>query len=181
VDAYLEGTGSLVLDRESRVAYAALSPRTCRQAIPSFEKRTGFEVVAFNVANKKGHAIYHTNVMMSVGKHVAIVCPNVFTERAEYDQVIERLTANMKQVVTITEEQMNAFCANVLEVQDQRGESLFVMSHGAYRALQAKQRAVLNLHGRILPVDIPTIESVGGGGVRCMLAEIFLPRTKKRS
>lgn len=180
VGGILEGTGSMILDREARIAYVAESSRATRQTFEPFEKRTGYEIISFGVSDSKGREIYHTNVLMSVGSKVAVLNADAFTEPEELTRVEDKLRASMKTIIRINEEQMLSFCGNILEVKAHDGESLFIMSHTAYRAFLPKQREILNLHGRIVPVAIPTIEKVGGGSIRCMMAEIFLPKAKNR-
>lgn len=176
VGAHLEGTGSLVLDRRSNIAYAALSDRTRRTALEHFERRCGYELQTFNTLSADNLPVYHTNVMLSVGEHVAVLCPSVIIDKDEREAVKQRLEETMKTVVSISESQMNAFCGNVLELRGRNGEALFVMSSTARKAFSASQLSVFEQHGNVVSCDIPTIEAVGGGSVRCMMAEIFLPK-----
>ena len=175
---YMEGTGSLVLDRQAMIAYAGISARTDKRGFEAFEKRTGFNVVAFDMKSRSGTSNYHTDVVLSVGSQLSFICSSVFVDRAEHEFVLDTISSSMKTLLTINESQMNAFCGNVIEIQDRMGKSIFAMSTTAYNAFTPRQLEVIASHGKILALDIPTIEQVGGGSVRSMLAEIFLPRMK---
>jgi hypothetical protein len=172
---YLEGTGSLVLDRANHVAYACLSPRTHARMLTEFAQRLDYELVVFEAGDSTGGAIYHTNVMLSIGRCLAVVCAACV--RADQRQhLLQSLEARGRTVLQLGEQQMQAFAGNVLELRTAAGESLIVISERAHAALDEQQRTLLaTLGGRILRVAIPTIERIGGGSVRCMLAEIHLP------
>jgi len=173
---FLEGTGSLVLDRENRVAYACQSPRTNLQVIGEFSQQLDYEVVAFDAFDATGTQIYHTNVMMSVGRRFAVVC----SESIRSDQraaVIATLKTSGREVIEITFDQMNAFAGNILELATDGGGSIVALSDAARSAFTQQQRDHLaSLAGPLVSASIPTIEALGGGSVRCMLAEIFLPK-----
>jgi hypothetical protein len=175
---FLEGTGSLVLDRQANIAYAAISERTDPITFPTFEKRTGYKVVAFHTASSGSLPVYHTNVMMSIGTRVALICADVIRSEEERDRLMEYLDRTMKTIIPITEVQMNAFCGNVLELLDRDGGRHFVMSETARKAFRSDQLNAMKAEGNILACSIPTIEHVGGGSVRCMMAEVFLPKQK---
>ena len=174
---YLEGTGSLVLDRAHRIAYAGLSPRTDSRLLQDWAARTGYTALAFHARDTKGRAIYHTNVMLCIGSAFAVACLDCIAEPKERARVEQRLTETGHEVVAISPYQMEAFAGNMLELVDREGGHVLAMSARAERSLQPKQRAVLEKHARIVASPIDTIENCGGGGVRCMLAEIHLPRT----
>ncbi|HEV2112309.1 MAG TPA: arginine deiminase-related protein [Gammaproteobacteria bacterium] len=173
---YLEGTGSLVLDRVNRVAYAGLSPRTDGRMLEEWARRAGYQALAFQARDTKGRPIYHTNVMLCVGGKFAVACLDSIAQPAQREQVGKRLADTGHEVVAISPYQMEAFAGNMLELMGRGGRSVLAMSARAERALNPGQRAVLEKHARIIAVPIDTIEDCSGGSVRCMLAEIHLPR-----
>ena len=170
---YLESTGSMVLDRDTRTAYACLSPRTSPEVLEDFCRKMDYTPVPFHAVDRNGKPVYHTNVMMALGHSFAILCQEAFTSEAELQLVTESLRAHGKTLVDISLEQMEHFAGNMLEVSGERGESLLLLSQSAYDALREDQRAVLSREDTLVPIPIPHIESVGGGSVRCMLAELF--------
>jgi hypothetical protein len=174
-DQFLEGTGSLVLDRAHRIAYACLSPRTNPTLLERWCGRMGYEAVSF-AAVSDGRPIYHTNVMMSVGERLAVVCFEAITADEERRRVRDSLIRTGHDLLAISVAQMHAFAGNMLELQTSNGRSVFVMSQRAYGSLTAEQRAQIREHSDIVSVPIPTIEDHAGGSVRCMLGEIFLPK-----
>lgn len=171
---FLEGTGSLVLDRVTRAAYACLSPRTDLDVLAEFAQRLDYEVLAFEAVDRAGTAIYHTNVLMAVGTHFAVVCAEAIRNPNHRAAVLARLEATGHQLIPISLEQMQCFAGNLLELAAPSGP-VIALSTTAWASLDAEQRLALQAHGQILAVDIATIERLGGGGVRCMLAEIHLP------
>jgi hypothetical protein len=174
---FLEGTGSLVLDRSGRVAYACLSPRTDGALLDTFAAALGFEALPFTACDPEGRRIYHTNVMMALGTRFAVVCAAAVEDAAERARVLAALTKTGREVVAISREQMAQFAGNVLELDTPGGKRLAV-SATAWNAYLPQQRALLEMHAAPLIVDIATIERLGGGGVRCMLAEIHLPSAR---
>ena len=172
---YLEGTGSLVLDRVSRVAYACLSPRTDLDALGEFAQRLDYDLVAFDASDEAGRPVYHTNVLMAIGASFAVVCSEAIDDPKRRAQVLAGLAATGHEVVEITRGQMHAFAGNCLELSTPRGPAVAI-SATAWDALGGAQRRALERHAMPLRVAVPTVERVGGGGVRCMLAEIHLPR-----
>jgi hypothetical protein len=172
---YLEGTGSLVLDRIHRVAYACVSPRTDLDVLGDFAQQLDYDIVAFEANDANGQAIYHTNVLMSVGERFAAVCLSAIRED-ERDGVLNQLRGTGRAVVDLSHDQMNSFAGNMLELGSSLTGSVIAMSQRARDALTAEQRATLESHaGPIVAAPIPTIEKLGGGSVRCMLAELHLP------
>lgn len=169
----LEGTGSLVLDRPRRVAYAALSPRTTRVALDEFARRTGYRVHSFRT-DYRGTPVYHTNVMLALGNGFAVVCDEVINHRDERAVLLDDLAASGRQVLRIRSAQMTRFAANLLELDTPSGP-VIALSAAAREAFLPGQRDQLGEFGRLLSVPLPTIET-GGGSLRCMLAEVFLPR-----
>ena len=177
---FLEGTGSLVLDRARREAYACLSARTDARLLATWADELGYEVIAFHAQDAGGHAVYHTNVLMCIGTGFAIACLDAIRDPTERARVRERLVAGGRELVPISLDQLGSFAGNVLEVLSQDGSNVLAMSDRARATLEHAQLATLARHARIVASPIPTIEAAGGGSVRCMLAEVFLPRTEGR-
>ncbi len=173
---YLEGTGSLVLDRPAMVAYAALSPRTHPAALVRFGEETGFRVETFRTREENGIPLYHTNVMLSLGDRFAVVCAEAIAEAWERRRVLRTLADSGRDVVMISMVQLGEFAANLLQLRARHDSSMILLSERARRSLHPEQLSVLARHGELVAVAVETIEQVGGGGVRCMLAEIFLPQ-----
>jgi len=173
--AFLEGTGSMVLDRANRIAYACLSPRTTREGLDEFARRMNYELVLFRALDRGGVAIYHTNVVMGIGERFAVVCLDAIRDADERRTVEARLVETDHEVIELTIEQLYSFAGNCLAVKSTRGEPLIVLSEQALISLRPEQRASLAAHGRLLSTPLDTIESVGGGSARCMLAEIHEP------
>lgn len=171
--SFLEGTGSLVLDHVARVAYACLSPRTSCAMLARFERELEYEAIAFHAFDARGVAVYHTNVMMSVGSSVAVVCLESIRDGAERMAVGRRLEASGHELLPITLAQVDEFAGNLLELGSRSDGALFVLSQRARRALRPDQVGALELHGRIVSADLDTIETHGGGSARCMIAEVF--------
>lgn len=171
---YLEGTGSLVLDRVNRVAYACLSSRTHLDALGDFAQRMGYEVLAFDAHDRNGAPIYHTNVLMSVGEALAVICAEAIPREDQRDAVLRRLADTGHEVVTIDFDQMDAFAGNMLELRSVDGERILAMSEQAKQSLDVEQMEKLAANAQIVSAPIDRIESSAGGSVRCMLAEIHL-------
>jgi hypothetical protein len=172
---FLEGTGSMVLDRENRIAYACLSPRTDETVLATFCEQTGYKSVSFNAVDDKGLAIYHTNVLMALGSGFAVICLGSITNNTEKERVIESLISTHKQIIDISFNQMNHFAGNMLEVKNTDGDTLIVMSQSAYDVLKEEEQDLLYAFGKLVYADISTIETNGGGSARCMIAEVHLP------
>lgn len=179
-DCYLEGTGSLVLDRRHGLAYAALSPRTHRPAIHEFARRTGYRMVAFATDAGGGQPVYHTNVMLSLGNSACLICAEAIAGAGERAAVLDTLAAGGRTVVEITRGQMACFAANCLEIRAGAGPATLISRTGL-KSLKPAQIRKLERHSALCPVDVGTIERVGGGSIRCMLAEIFLPAAGGRT
>lgn len=171
---YLEGTGSLVLDRANRIAYACLSSRTDEKLLAEWGNDMEHEIVSFHANDAEGRAIYHTNVMMCIGDDFAVVCSESITE-SERAKVLDRLRDTGHTIVDISLAQMNAFAGNMLLLQNKHQEKLLVMSRRAHESLTKEQITTLEKSARIISHPINTIEDCAGGSVRCMIAEIFLP------
>ncbi|HEY2583481.1 MAG TPA: arginine deiminase-related protein [Mucilaginibacter sp.] len=172
---FLEGTGSMVLDRENKIAYACISPRTDLEVLALFCEQTGYKEVSFKAFDEYHQAIYHTNVLMCIGSKFAVVCLDSITDEDEKNAVITILKLTNKETITISFEQMNNFAGNMLEVKNKSGENLIVMSKTAFEALDQTQKQSLEKYGKLVYADIHTIENNGGGSARCMMAEVHLP------
>jgi hypothetical protein len=176
---FLEGTGSLVLDRANRIGYACLSPRTHVEALKEFARRLDYGIVTFDARDRDGHAIYHTNAMMSLGERFGVVCLEAIVETEERFRVLKRLEMTGRDVIEITFDQMHSFAGNLLELKSPKG-NIIVLSTRAAKALTRPQKDVLRRHGKLVTSSLNAIETYGGGSVRCLLAEIFLEK-KPRS
>jgi hypothetical protein len=172
---YLEGTGSLVLDRAQGVAYAALSPRTDLDVLGEFAQQLDYDLVTFDAFDSGGKPVYHTNVLMAVGSRFAVLCGDAITDRGHRDAVSGKLRATGHEVLEISMNQMIRFAGNILELTSPSG-TVIAMSTTAWNSFDAPQRRILEGHGSVVAAGIPVIEGLGGGGVRCMLAEIHLPK-----
>jgi hypothetical protein len=171
---YLEGTGSLVLDRVNRVAYACRSPRTHDAPLTELGRALGYETRAFGAADRDGHAIYHTNVLLSIGTSFAVVASSALRDDGERRDVVAGL-AEHREVIELSLEQLHSFAGNLLELR--AGDApVIALSAAALASLRAPQRRALEAHGELVVANIGTIEKHGGGSVRCMLAEVALPR-----
>jgi hypothetical protein len=176
---YLEGTGSIVLDRENGKAYCALSPRADEELFIEFCEDFEFYPVlfeAFQTVNDERKLIYHTNVMMCIGETFAVICADCIDDKKERKMVLDSLRGDEKEVILITEAQVNNFVGNMLEVRGADERRYLVMSTSAHQSLTKKQIAQLEEHVTILSSSLETIEAYGGGSARCMMAEIFLPK-----
>ena len=172
---YLEGTGSMVLDRRDRVAYACLSSRTHLDPLGDFAQRMDYEVVTFDAVDRDGVAIYHTNVLMSVGEKIAVICAAAIEDEEQRTAVLKRLADSGREIILLSYSQLQAFAGNMLELRGSNGNSVMAMSQQAYDVLDDSQIELIRGSGDIVSVDISTIEASAGGSVRCMLAEIHLP------
>ncbi|WP_245845525.1 citrulline utilization hydrolase CtlX [Mucilaginibacter xinganensis] len=172
---FLEGTGSMVLDRVNKIAYACLSPRTDPEVLALFCEQAGYKPISFDAVDEKGKAIYHTNVLMCIGSGFAVICMDSIPNPHERVVVKESLLAMHKEIIDISFEQMNQFAGNMLEVRNAAEETLIVMSKNAYNALLAGQKSALEKYGKLVYSDLNTIEINGGGSARCMMAEVHLP------
>ena len=171
--AFLEGTGSMVLDRRRRIAYCCHSPRTSEKVLADFCSRMSYDAIVFDARDQGGNSIYHTNVMMAIGTQVAIVCLESIRDPGERQKVTAGLTAAGKIIVDISLDQVACFAGNMLEVKSRNGTPFMVMSASARSVLTPAQESTIATFNRILAPNLQTIETVGGGSARCMLAEIF--------
>lgn len=172
---YLEGTGSMVLDRANRIAYACLSSRTHLDPLGDFAQRMNYKVVTFDAVDSDDVPIYHTNVLMNVGEKLAVICDAAIPREDQRTAVIAQLQETGHDVISLSYAQLEAFAGNMLELRNDQGERVVAMSQQAYESLNEEQLARLRANGRIVSVPIDTIEMSAGGSVRCMLAEVHLP------
>lgn len=173
--SFLEGTGSMVLDRAHRIAYACLSARTERKMVEEFCRKMSYRAHCFHASDQHGRPIYHTNVMMCVAKTFAVVCMDAIQNQAEKNALSESLRFHGKEIIEISMEQMGRFAGNMLQVVNEREEPLLIMSDQALESLREDQIERLEKYNTIIHAPLHTIEQHGGGSARCMLAEIFLP------
>jgi hypothetical protein len=176
---FLEGTGSLLLDRKNQKAYCALSPRADEELFIEFCEDYDLAPVifeAFQTVNGERKLIYHTNVIMTLGENFAVICADCIDDKKERKMVLNNLKEDGKEVIMITEEQVNNFAGNMLEVKGTDDKRYLVMSTSAFQSLTKKQITQLEKHAEILSSSLDTIEACGGGSARCMMAEIFLPK-----
>ncbi|MCB0496416.1 MAG: amidinotransferase [Cyclobacteriaceae bacterium] len=176
---FLEGTGSLILDRQHKITYAAISDRTHEQAVADFSSRFDYTPVVFHAnqtVDGKRLPIYHTNVMMSIAEDFAIICADSIDDPQEREKTLNAIKDSGKEVIEISEEQVTNFAGNMLQVQNASNEDYLVMSTSAYNCLTKQQIERIEKYCKILHSDIDTIETLGGGSARCMMAEVFLPK-----
>jgi hypothetical protein len=178
---YLEGTGSLLLDRVDGKAYCALSPRADEDLLIEFCEDFEFTPVPFvsyQTVNDKRLPIYHTNVIMCLGEKFSVICLDSIDDKKERKNVIKHLKEDRKEIISITEEQVNSFAGNMLQVSGNNEERYIVMSNAAFESLTKQQINQIEKHGEILYSSLDTIEACGGGSARCMMAEVFLPKNE---
>ena len=178
---YLEGTGSVILDRIHKLAFACISPRTDKKLFKEYAKHIGYEPIYFSANDDNGKKIYHTNVIMTLGTHFVVICFDAIKSRFKRKFIKEKLLQTQRTVLEINQQQVKYFAGNMLELKNSKGETLIVMSSSAYKILKPTQKKILKQNGKLVIINIKTIESIGGGSVRCMIAENFLEKniTKK--
>lgn len=179
-EIFLEGTGSLLLDRVNRKAYCALSPRADEDLFIEFCEDFEYTPILFNAnqtVDKKRKAIYHTNVMMCLAETFAVICLSSIDDKQERKNVLRHLKEDKKQIIEITEEQVNHFAGNMLQVKGANDKRFLVMSQSAFDCLTQTQIQQITKHCKIISSSLETIETCGGGSARCMMAEIFLPKS----
>ena len=182
IGLFLEGTGSMILDRPNKIIYAALSERTSEVLLKQYSREIGYELVAFrSYHNVKQNEvlIYHTNVILCVAQVYAVVCFECITNPTERKAVKESLKKTNKVIIELSLDQIDQFAGNMLEAQNKNNESFLIMSSRAYHSLRSQQIEQIEQHSKIIHSPLTTIENHGGGSARCMLAEIFLPRQEK--
>jgi len=171
---FLEGTGSMVLDRDKRLVYACLSPRTSLPVLEDFCKKLNYRHVVFHSTDESGQNIYHTNVMMCVADRYVVICLDSITDAEEKKYVTETILSSGKEIIPISQEQMNHFAGNMLQLENQQKEKILVMSSAAWFSLSQEQKEKLTHYNRVIHASLENIESNGGGSARCMIAEIHL-------
>jgi hypothetical protein len=171
---FLEGTGSMVLDRDNKIAYACISERTNIQLLEDWCKQFGHTSCSFKATDANGDEIYHTNVMMCVADKYAVICLDSISNSTEREAVTDMITKTGKEIIAISVDQMNCFAGNMLQLQNRKGEKILVMSQQAYDALSYQQISGLEKYNRIVSAGLNSIEINGGGSARCMIAEVFL-------
>jgi hypothetical protein len=171
---FLEGTGSMVLDRDYKIAYACLSPRTDKTVLQDFCEKMGYTPEVFTAVDDQRRPIYHTNVMMCVADRYVVVCLDSLPAPAERQHLLATVLSSGKEWVGISPDQMNHFAGNMLQVYNAKGEKLLIMSTQAFESLTPQQIAQLSSYNRIIHASLTTIETNGGGSARCMMAEIHL-------
>lgn len=180
-EKFLEGTGSMIFDHDNKIAYGSVSLRLDESLFRTFCERFGYTPIVFHSFQTAGNErlpIYHTNVMMCVADQFVVICLDCIDDQAEREHVIHTIQNSGKEIVEITETQMQNFAGNMLQVQNEQGEKFLVMSQSAYQSLLPEQIAQIEKYCEIVYADLQTIETNGGGSARCMLAEVFLPKTQ---
>jgi hypothetical protein len=173
---FLEGTGSMVMDHDNKMIYAAVSERTNLSVLEKFAATNGYQAIVFLATDKNGHPVYHTNVVMTLGENFAVLCEEAIDEEWELIAVRQLLESTGHSIIAITREQMQRFAGNMLLVKNSKGEKLLIMSQSAFDSLRKEQKQMLEAYAKLLPIAVPTIEEVEGGSVRCMMAEIYLEK-----
>ena len=173
---FLEGTGSMVIDHENKVIYSCYSPRTDISVLEKFANANKFRAIIFFASDKNGQAVYHTNVVMTLGENFAILCEEAIEEEWELIAIRQLLDSSGHDVIRIYKDQMHRFAGNMLQVRNTKGERFLVMSQTAFDCLYEDQKEELSSKCKLLPISVPTIEKAEGGSVRCMMAEIFLEK-----
>ncbi|MFN0201031.1 MAG: citrulline utilization hydrolase CtlX [Bacteroidia bacterium] len=169
----LEGTGSIVFDHVHKIAYACLSPRTDKDLLEKYAQMIGYEAISFTSLDQNGGEVYHTNVMMCVGEGFVVICLESIANLSERQKVVAAFDKTQQEIVEISFAQMNQFAGNMLQVHNDAGQKYLVMSHTAYKALTDAQKAQLAKYTELFYAEIDTIETIGGGSARCMMAEVF--------
>lgn len=178
---FLEGTGSMVMDHDNKMIYAAVSARTNVSVLEKFAAANGYQAIVFLATDRNGNPVYHTNVMMTLGENFAVLCEEAIEEEWELIAVRQILESTGHTIIPITKEQMHAFAGNMLEVESKttsgiEKEKFLILSQTAFDSLRKEQKQMLEAYCKLLPIPAATIETVAGGSVRCMMAEIFLER-----
>jgi hypothetical protein len=177
---FLEGTGSIVFDHKSRIAYACLSPRTNKSVLEKLCTEIGYKPITFHSVDKSGKEVYHTNVIMGIGDGFAIICLESIKDLEELKILKNTLIASGNKIIEISMDQVLSFGGNVLTLRNLSGEKYLALSSSAYQAFTQKQIEEIKEYATLLPISIPTIEKIGGGSVRCMLAQNFLKKSQAK-
>jgi len=175
---FLEGTGSIVFDHNNKIAYACLSPRTNKNLFLDVCKQLTYQPIYFTANDQIGKEIYHTNVMMCVGETFVVICLDSITNVEEKQKVADSIFQNNKELIAISFEQMNQFAGNMLELKTSDNNKILVLSKSSFDSLTKQQKQKLQKHCELVHLNIKTIETIGGGSARCMIAEIFLKKNR---
>jgi len=178
-EQFLEGTGSMILDRPHRIVYACHSNRTHREVLQAFAKKMNFQIQLFTAQDMNGLDIYHTNVLLALGETFVVICLDTIRNEEERRNLEAVFRETGKEIIPISLEQMMAFAGNMLQVRNEAGDTMLVMSEQAYRSLRPAQMKAIEQHTGVLFSPLKTIETFGGGSARCMMAEIFYPGMTK--
>ena len=176
---FLEGTGSIIFDQDNKIAYGSVSVRLDEDLFREFCTKIGFKPIVFHsyqTIDRKRMPIYHTNVMMCLADKFAVICLDCIDNETERKQVVETIEKSGKEIIAISEEQMHNFAGNMLQLHNDKGDKFLIMSQTAYNSLTQEQIKNIEKYSQIISSDLRTIEINGGGGARCMLAEVFLPK-----
>ncbi len=173
---FLEGTGSMIIDHNNRIIYACLSPRTHLALLDRFATAHQYKVIGFYAKDENGIDVYHTNVIMHIGEGYAVICLESITDETERIAVSQLLIATGHEIIPISLHQVHAYAGNMLQVKNADGNNFTILSQQAFESLTQEQKEIFAIHTNLLPVNIDTIETIGGGSARCMMAEIFLER-----
>jgi hypothetical protein len=173
---FLEGTGSMVIDHDNKVIYACYSPRTDISVLEKYANRNQYRAIVFLATDKNNHPVYHTNVVMALGENFAILCEEAIEEEWELIAVKQLLESTGHEIIRITIDQVHSFAGNMLQVKNNTGEKILVLSQTAFDSLTAEQKKQLSLFSKLLPIDVSAIEQAEGGSVRCMMTELFLKK-----
>jgi hypothetical protein len=173
---FLEGTGSMVMDHDNKMIYAAVSERTNLSVLEKFASANSYQAIVFLATDKEGRPVYHTNVVMAMGEKFCVLCEEAIDEEWELIAVRQLLESTGHNIIPITREQMQRFAGNMLEVKNKKGDNILILSRAAFDSLCKEQKQMLEAYAKLLPIPVPTIEQAEGGSVRCMIAEIFLTR-----
>jgi hypothetical protein len=171
---FLEGTGSMVLDRENRIAYACLSARTDLGVLEDFCRQMSYRPVVFHAKDKSGQNIYHTNVMMCVADRFVVICFDSVTDPEEKNRLMDEIHSSAKEIIRISMEQMNHFAGNMLQLENDQKQKLLIMSDAAWKSLDEVQKEKLSGYNSVLHTNLENIETNGGGSARCMIAELYM-------
>lgn len=171
---FLEGTGSMIIDHDNELIYAAISERTNISVLEKYAATNNYQAVVFLATDQEGRPIYHTNVMMALGEQFCVLCEEAIEEEWELIAVRQLLESTGHDIIPITRTQMCSFAGNMLSVKNNKEEYFIILSQAAFDSLRKEQKRMLEAYGKLIPIPIPTIEKVEGGSVRCMMAEIFL-------
>jgi len=173
---FLEGTGSMVIDHDNKMIYAAVSERTNLSVLEKYAATNSYQAIVFLATDKNGSPVYHTNVVMTLGEGFCVLCEEAIDEEWELIAVRQLLESTNHTIIAISRDQMHHYAGNMLELKNSKGEKYLILSQTAFDSLRKEQKQMLEAYSVLLPIGVATIEKAGGGSVRCMMAEIFLER-----